>query len=102
MLQPRFPCNYIPSRKGEASMIGEKVMTTMETNIILLRKVPDDLQDEIQSFLLSKLNLSKSLKPLSKQEIYDILEESSQQAKDGRHRSAKESLDELGKKYGII
>lgn len=41
------------------------------------------------------------LKPLSRQEIYDILEESSQQVQDGKHRPAEESLEALGRKYGV-
>ena len=41
------------------------------------------------------------LKPLSRQEIYDILDESSRQVQEGKHRPADESLEELGRKYGI-
>ena len=41
------------------------------------------------------------LNPLSRQEIYDILDESSQQVQEGKHRPAKEVLEELGRKYGI-
>ena len=41
------------------------------------------------------------LRPLRCQEIYDILEESSRQVKEGKHRPAKEALEELGRKYGI-
>ncbi len=77
-------------------------MTILETNILLLKKVPEELQTEIQSFIMSKIDMTKNLKPLNHQEIYKILDESSQQAQGGRHRSAKESLDELRKKYGII
>ncbi len=42
-----------------------------------------------------------ALHPLRCQEIYDILEESSRQVKEGKHRPAKEVLEELGRKYGI-
>lgn len=41
------------------------------------------------------------LKPLSRQEIYDILDESSRQVQEGKHRPAKEALEELARKYGI-
>ena len=77
-------------------------MTILETNIILLKKVPEELQTEIQSFIMSKIDMTKNLKPLNHQEIYKILDESSRQAQDGRHRSAKKSLDELRNKYSII
>ena len=42
------------------------------------------------------------LRPVSRQEIYDILDESSRQVKEGKHKSAEESLEELGRKYGIL
>lgn len=41
------------------------------------------------------------LRPMSEQEIYDILDESSRQVQEGKHRPAKEALEELGRKYGI-
>lgn len=41
------------------------------------------------------------LRPLRRQEIYDILDESSRQVQEGKHRPAKEVLEELGRKYGI-
>ena len=41
------------------------------------------------------------LRPLSRQEIYDILDESSRQVQEGKHRPADESLEELGRRYGI-
>ena len=41
------------------------------------------------------------LRPLSRKEIYDILDESSRQVQEGKHRPADESLEELGRKYGI-
>ena len=41
------------------------------------------------------------LRPLSRQEIYNILDESSRQVQEGKHRPADESLEELGRKYGI-
>lgn len=41
------------------------------------------------------------LRPVSRPEIYDILDESSRQVQEGKHRPAKESLEELGRKYGI-
>lgn len=37
------------------------------------------------------------LRPLSRQEIYDILDESSRQVQEGNHRPAKEALEELGR-----
>lgn len=42
-----------------------------------------------------------ALRSMSEQEIYDILNESSRQVQEGKHRLAKEALEELGRKYGI-
>ena len=42
------------------------------------------------------------LRPLMRQEIYDILDESSRQVQEGKHRPAEEALEELGRKYGIV
>lgn len=41
------------------------------------------------------------LQPLSRKEIYAILDESSRQVQEGKHRPADESLEELGRRYGI-
>ena len=41
------------------------------------------------------------LQPLSRKEIYAILDESSREVQEGKHRPADESLEELGRKYGI-
>lgn len=41
------------------------------------------------------------LKSLSRKKIYDILDESSRQVQEGKHRPAKEAMEELGRKYGI-
>lgn len=41
------------------------------------------------------------LRHVSRTEIYDILDESSRQVQEGKHRPAKESLEELGRKYGV-
>ncbi len=43
-----------------------------------------------------------ALRPMSEQEIYDILDESSRQVQEGKHKPADESLEELGRKYGIL
>ena len=39
-------------------------MTILETNIILLKKVPEELQTEIQSFIMSKIDMTKNIKPI--------------------------------------
>lgn len=83
-------------------MIGVAIMTTQEANFELLRIIPDEMQEDIYNFILSRMEECNPYKPLSREEIYAILEESHKCVENGQVRKADEFLDEIGKVYGFM
>ncbi len=84
----------------EKNDVEEAILRALEKGIDDMengRVVPHEQAMEIVRHRLKEY----VLRPMSEQEIYDILDESSRQVQEGKHRPAEESLEELGRKYGI-
>ena len=76
-------------------------MTVMQSNLDLIRKIPEEKQQEIHNFLILNLPNDNPFEPMSKQQILNELAESRQQAEDGNYRDFDEALDEIEAKYGL-
>lgn len=76
-------------------------MTVMQSNLDLIRKIPEERQQEIHNFLILNLPNDNPFEPMSKQQILNELAESRRQAEDGDYRDFDEALDEIEAKYGL-
>ena len=76
-------------------------MSSLETNMALLLTIPEERQEEIQSYLLTNFCTDNPYKPLSSSEILAELVElrACNQAGDGEDLD--KVLDEIGDRYGL-
>lgn len=76
-------------------------MSTLEVNLALLLTIPEDRQEEIQSYLLTNFCTDNPYKPLSGSEILAELAESRACYQAGEGEELDKVLDEIGDRYGI-
>ena len=76
-------------------------MSTLEANLALLLAIPEECQEEIQSYLLTNFCTDNPYKPLSSSEILTELAESRGCYQDGEGEDLGEVLDDIGDKYGL-
>ena len=76
-------------------------MSTLETNLALLLTIPEERQEEIQSYLLTNFCTDNPYKPLSSSEILAELAESRVCCRAGEGEDLDKVLDEIGGKYGL-
>lgn len=76
-------------------------MSTLEVNLALLLTIPEDRQEEIQSYLLTNFCADNPYKPLSGSEILAELAESRACYQAGEGEEIDKVLDEIGERYGI-
>lgn len=75
-------------------------MSTLETNLALLLTIPEERQEEIQSYLLTNFCTDNPYKPLSS-EILAELAESRACYQVGEREDLDKVLDEIGDRYGL-
>ena len=76
-------------------------MSTLETNMALLLKIPEERQEEIQSYLLTNFCTDNPYKPLSSSEILAELAESRACYQADEGENIYKVLDEIGDRYGL-
>ncbi len=76
-------------------------MSTLEANLALLLTIPEESQEEIQSYLLANFCGNNPYKPLSSSEILAELAESRACYRAGEGEDLDKVLDEIGDKYGL-
>lgn len=76
-------------------------MSTLEANLALLLTIPEERQEEIQSYLLTKFCTDNPYKPLSGSEILEELAESRACYQAGEGEELNKVLDEVGDRYGL-
>ena len=76
-------------------------MSTLEANLALLSTIPEECQEEIQSYLLLNFCGKNLYKPLSKEEILEELAEARECYSNGEGEEFDKVLDEIGAKYDL-
>lgn len=76
-------------------------MSTMEANLTLLLTIPEERQEEIQSYLLTNFCTDNLYKPLSGSGILAELAESRACYQTGEGEDFDKVLDEIGDRYGL-
>ena len=76
-------------------------MSTLEANLALFLTIPEDWQEEIQSYLLTTFCADNPYKPLSSSEILAELTESRAGYLAGEGEDLDKVLDEIGDRYGL-
>ena len=76
-------------------------MNALETNLALLLTIPEEHQEEIQSYLLTNFYTDNHYKLLSSSEILAELAESRAYFRAGEGEDLDKVLDEIGDKYGL-
>ena len=76
-------------------------MNALETNLALLLTIPEERQEEIQSYLLTNFCTDNPYKPLSSSEILTELAESRACCRVGEGEDLDKVFDEIGDKYGL-
>lgn len=76
-------------------------MSTLEANLALLLTIPEERQEEIQSYLLTNFCVDNPYKPLSGSEILTELAESRACYQVGEGEDLNKVLDEIGDRYGL-
>ena len=76
-------------------------MSTLEANLALLLTIPEESQEEIQSYLLANFCGNSPYKPLSSSEILEELAESRACYQAGEGEDLDKVLDEIGGRYGL-
>lgn len=76
-------------------------MSTLESNLALLLTIPEECQEEIQSYLLSNFCIENPYRPLSGGEILAELDEARTCYLVGEGEDLGKVIDEIGDKYGL-
>lgn len=76
-------------------------MSTLEANLALLLTIPEENQEEIQSYLLANFCGNNPFKPLSSSEILAELAEARACYQAGGGEDLDKVLDEIGDRYGL-
>lgn len=76
-------------------------MSILEANLALLLTIPEESQEEIQSYLLTNFCGNNPFKPLSSSEILAELAESRACYQAGEGEDFDKVLDEIGDRYGL-
>lgn len=76
-------------------------MSTLEANLALLLTIPEERQEEIQSYLLTNFCTDNPYRPLSSDEILAELAESRACYLAGGGEDFDKVLDEIGDRYGL-
>ena len=76
-------------------------MSILEANLALLLTIPEESQEEIQSYLLTNFCENNPFKPLSSNEILAELAESRACYQAGAGEDLDKVLDEIGDRYGL-
>ena len=76
-------------------------MSTLETNLALLLTIPEECQEEIQSYLLTNFCTDNPYKPLSRSEILTELAESRACCRASEGEDLDKVLDEISDRYGL-
>ena len=76
-------------------------MSTLEANLALLLTIPEERQEEIQSYLLTNFCTDNPYRPLRSDEILAELAESRACYLAGEGEDLDKVLDEIGDKYGL-
>lgn len=76
-------------------------MSTLETNLALLLTIPEECQEEIQSYLLSNFCTDNPYRPLSGSEILAELDEARKCYLSGEGEDLGKAIDEIGDRYGL-
>lgn len=76
-------------------------MSTLEANLVLLLTIPEERQEEMQSYLLANFCADNPFKPLSSSEILADLIESRACYLTGKGEDLDKVLDEISDKYGL-
>ena len=76
-------------------------MSTLEANMALLLTIPEEFQEEIQSYLRTNFCTDNPYRPLSGSELLAELAESRACYEAGEGEELDRVLDEIGGKYGL-
>ena len=109
----KIPKRYLKwsDKKIDRVIKRMEFLARIKNRLIPTRKTPDvgfevyweGKSDDKDSGNCKEVVIPKgTMRRFSRQEIYDILDESSRQVKEGKHRPVDESLEGLGRKYGIL
>ena len=76
-------------------------MSTLESNLALIATIPEEKQEEIQSYLLMNFCENNPYSPLNENEILAELAKSRICYDNGEGEDFDKVLDEIGAKYGL-
>lgn len=76
-------------------------MSTLETNLALLLTIPEERQEEIQTYLMTNFCVENPYRPLSGSEILAELAESRACYQAGEGEDIGKVLEEIGDRYGL-
>lgn len=76
-------------------------MSTLEANLELLSTIPEELQKEIQRYLLVNFCENNPYRPLDENDILSELAESRVCCDRGEGEDFDKALDEIGARYGL-
>ena len=76
-------------------------MSTLEANLALLLTIPEECQEEIQSYLLTNFCGDNPYRPLSGDEILAELAQSRAYYNAGKGEDLDTVLDAIGDRYGL-
>lgn len=93
--------NKIDQEKSDRQDGGSSYMSTLEANLALLLTIPEEQQEEIQSYLLTNFCTDNPYRPLSGDEIFAELAESRACYLAGGGEDLDKVLDEIGDRYGL-
>lgn len=93
--------NRIDQEKSDRQDGGSSYMSTLEANLALLLTIPEEQQEEIQSYLLTNFCTDNPYRPLSGDEIFAELAESRACYLAGGGEDLDKVLDEIGDRYGL-
>jgi hypothetical protein len=93
--------NKIVQEKSDRQDGGSLYMSTLEANLALLLTIPEERQEEIQSYLLTNFCTDNPYRPLRSDEILAELAESRACYLAGEGEDLDKVLDEIGDRYGL-
>lgn len=82
-------------------MLGVDNKSVLETNIALLRTIPEEHQTNINEYLVLNYCTQNPFAPLSREQICAELEESRRSAERGEGQDFDEALDEICEQWHI-
>ena len=76
-------------------------MTMMQSNVALIKNIPEERQEDIYNYLVMNYINDSPIKPRSGQQIKDELSLSREDARNGNYRDFDEFMDDLEARYEL-